>query len=276
MANDNTLERRFPGRRPPGQGPQRARGHVRPVLRSAARHSSRDAQSPCPSTANGLTEGSGPMGTITIDGVDGSSFPVAFNAQVERPPVISGANASSFCSSTFAEISGSTKVSDESGVSVSFSASGPGGQSTNTGMSQEAGAWFGTVDFSSPAPTLTTHPSSTAPGRGRCRPPILVATQLTPAAPPPSPAEGRYIHPGSTSPPRPRVVTPIRDGCNDLAMVKLQRDHEERAREGARTRRRAYGASFLWQLRYEGFGLNRTHSGQRAPPRSPGGARSPT
>lgn len=102
----------------------------------------------------GVREGSGPSGNITITGSDGSSFPVALTAQVERPPVISGAGASSYCSTTFAGISGSAGISDETAVSASFFASGPNGQSVSDGMSQDGGTWYGAVDFQFAGPNF--------------------------------------------------------------------------------------------------------------------------
>lgn len=103
---------------------------------------------------SGLAEGSDPTASFVVSGNDASIYTVSVSAQVDRPPVISGASASSFCSTTFAGISGSASVSDESSVAVSFFASGPNGQSESDEMSRDGGTWFGAVDFSFAGPNF--------------------------------------------------------------------------------------------------------------------------
>lgn len=95
---------------------------------------------------SGLGEGS-VRANVVIAGNDASIFSIDLSAEVDRAPVLSGASTSSFCSSTFAGISGSVVVTDESSVTVSFIASGPNGQSVSSAMSQDGGTWFGAVDF---------------------------------------------------------------------------------------------------------------------------------
>ncbi len=103
----------------------------------------------------GLREGSGPSGSFTISGSDGSSATIAMSAQVDRSPVISGASASGFCNqaptgATSVGISASAGIFDESNVSANLSVSGPRGQSAGGSLSRDGGTWYGSTNVAYP------------------------------------------------------------------------------------------------------------------------------